>query len=94
MRINADDLLDLLLHLFRIGRRQIDLVEHREDLEIVVESKIDVRQRLCFNPLGCVHYQQSTFTGSQRARDLVGKVNMTGGVDQVKNIVYRRQSDT
>ena len=57
-RIKADDFLNLLLDAFRFRSREIDLVEHCDDLVIVVERLINIGQRLGFNPLGGIHHQQ------------------------------------
>ncbi len=50
----------------RLGGGQVDLVEDRNDLEVVVERLIDVGQRLGLNALARVHHEQRAFTGSQR----------------------------
>ena len=67
MGIDADDLLDLLLDPFGIGSRQVDLVQHRKDLQVDIESEIDVGQCLGLDPLGGVHHQQAAFAGGQGA---------------------------
>jgi hypothetical protein len=49
--VEADDLLDLPPRLLGLGAGQIDLVNHRNDLEIVLDRQICVRQRLRFHAL-------------------------------------------
>src|SRR3546814_7964694 len=39
----ADDILDLGLHLVDIGGGQVDLVDHRHDLMVMLDRLIDVR---------------------------------------------------
>ena len=39
----------------RVGRRQIDLVEHRDDAEIFFQCQVQVRQRLRLDALRGVH---------------------------------------
>ena len=63
--INTDHILDLRLDPIDIGSRQIDLVEHRDDLVIDVNRLIDIRQRLRLNTLGGVNDQKRAFAGSQ-----------------------------
>ena len=41
-RIKADDRLDLFLDPFRLGRRQIDLVQYRNDLKVVLDRKVSI----------------------------------------------------
>ena len=77
-------LFNFLDDLLRASDRQIDLVEHRYDFEIVVESEIHIRQRLRFHPLGCVHHQQATLASGQRPRHLVVEVDMTGGINEIE----------
>ncbi len=42
---------DLVLRLFDVRARQIDLVDHRDDLKVVIDRKVRVGQRLRFHPL-------------------------------------------
>ena len=65
--VDADHVLDLLLHLFGLGGGQIDLVQHRHDFEIGVERVIDVGEGLRFHALRGVDHQQRAFARGQRA---------------------------
>ena len=85
--VEADNVLDLLLHLFRIGGGQIDLVDHRHDFMIMLDALIDVGQRLRFDALGCVHHQQRAFAGGEGARDFIGEIDVAGRVHQVEDII-------
>ena len=85
--IEPDHVLDLLLHLVGLGRRQIDLVEHRHDLVIVVERLVDVGERLRLDALARVDHQERALAGGEAAVDLVGEVDMAGRVDQVEDVV-------
>ena len=53
----------------------------------MVKRKICVCKRLRFNPLRRVHNQQRTLARGKRARNLVIKIDMTGGVDKIQDIV-------
>ena len=50
-RVDADHLLDLAADVLRIGGRQVDLVDDRDDREVVVHGQVDVGQRLRLDPL-------------------------------------------
>ena len=92
----ADDVLHLLLGLQGVGGGQVDLVEHRQDLQIVIHGEVGVCQRLRLHALGGVHHQQRALTGGQRPADLVVEVHMTRRVDEVQGIglaVLRRVED-
>jgi hypothetical protein len=84
--VDADHVLDLLLDALGLGGGQVDLVEDRDDLVVVVDRLIDVGERLRLDALRGVDHQQRAFAGGQRARDLVGEVDMAGRVHQVELI--------
>ena len=84
--VDADHVLDLLLDAVGVGGRQVDLVEDGQDLEIVVERLIDVGERLRLDALGGVDHQDRALAGGERARHLVGEVDVAGRVHQVELI--------
>ena len=51
-RLDPDNILDLLCDFIRLGARQIDLVDDRLDLEIVVKGEINISEGLRLNTLG------------------------------------------
>ena len=83
-RVQADDGFDLLADALRLGGRQIDLVDHRNDFQVVVQRQVGVGQRLRLHALRGVHHQQRAFAGLQAARNLVGEIHVAGRVDQVQ----------
>ena len=85
--VEADHVLDLLLDLVGLGRRQVDLVEHRHDLMAGVERVIDVGERLRLHALAGVDHQQRALAGGERAVHLIGEVDMAGRVDQVEDVI-------
>ena len=87
-RRQANDLFYFLLGTQRIGSRQVDLIEHRQDLQFVLHGQIRIGQCLRLHALAGVHHQQRTFTGGQRAGHLVVEVYMAGGIDQVQRIRF------
>ena len=82
--IEADHVLDLLLHLLRFGGREVDLVEDGHDLVVGLDGLIDVGERLRLDPLTGIHHQQRTLAGGQAAADLVGEIDVAGRVHQVQ----------
>ena len=89
-RVEPDGLLDLVAHALRLGARQVDLVEHRDDRMVVVEREVDVRHRLRLDALRRVHDQDGALARRQAARHLVGEVDVAGRVDQVEDVVAVR----
>ncbi|MPL67355.1 hypothetical protein SDC9_13046 [bioreactor metagenome] len=84
--VDADHILDVRLHRVGIGRRQVDLVQHRHDLVARVDRLIDVRQRLRLDALARVDDQQRALDCAHAPADLIGEVDVAGGVDQVQDI--------
>jgi hypothetical protein len=82
--VEADDVLDLGLDLFGFGGGQVDLVDDGDDLVIVLDRLVDVGERLRLDPLRGVDHQQRAFAGGEAAADLVGEVDVAGGVHQVE----------
>ena len=85
--VETDDVLDLPLGLVRLRTRQIDLVDDRNDLEVVLDGKVRVGQRLRLHALRRVDEQQRPFTRGQRPRDLVGKIHVARRIDQVQHVL-------
>ena len=90
--VEADDLLDLSARFLGLGARQVDLVDDRNDLEVVLDRQVGVGQRLRLDALRRVDQQQRALAGGQRARDLVREVDVAGRVDQVQDVGLRRPS--
>ena len=66
-RVEADDVLDLLLDAVGLGGGQVDLVEHGHDLVAGIQCVVNVCQRLRLDTLGGIDHQQRAFAGRQRA---------------------------
>ena len=84
--VEADDVLDLLLDPVGLGGRQVDLVQDRHDLVARVERLIDVGERLRLDPLARVDHQERALAGGERARHLIGEVDVAGRVHQVEDV--------
>ena len=85
-RRQADHVLDLVLDLLRPRSREVDLVDDRQHLEVVVDGKIGVRQRLGLNALRGVHDQKRALARGQAPRDLIVEVHMARRVDQIQDV--------
>ncbi len=84
MRFDADDLLDLLNHLVRVGGRQVDLVDHRHYRQALLERGVAVRDALRLDSLRGVDDQQRAFASRQGARDFVGEIDVSRRVDEIE----------
>ena len=86
-RVEADDLLDLPPRFVRLRAGQIDLVDDRNDLEVVLDREVGVGERLRLDALRRVDQQQRAFARRQRPRDFVREVDVAGRVDQIEDVV-------
>ena len=80
----AEQLGDLLGHALGLGAGQVDLVQAGDELEARLDRQVGVGQGLGLDALGGVDDEQRALARGQRARDLVGEVDVPGGVDQVQ----------
>ena len=80
----AEQLGDLLGDALGLGAGQVDLVQARDQLEPGLDRQVGVGHRLRLDALGRVDDQQRALAGGQRARHLVGEVDVAGRVDQVQ----------
>ena len=66
--------------------RQVDLVEHRDDVQVGVQREVEVREGLRLDALRGVDEQDGGLAGLERPRDLVGEVDVPGRVDHVEHV--------
>ncbi len=66
--VEPDDLLDLLPDALGVGGGEVDLVDDRHDLMVVLDGLIDVGQRLRLDALRRVDDQQRAFARGEAAR--------------------------
>ena len=90
LRIEADEIADLLRNSVRIGAGQVDLVDDRHDRQIVVEGDVEVRDRLRLDALRRVDDEHGALAGGERARHLVGEIDVAGRIDQVELVLLAR----
>ena len=86
LRVEPDHILDLFLHSVRIRARQIDLVDDRHDIQIVIQGKINIRQSLRLHALSRVHNKDRSVARRQTPGHLIVEVYMSRGIDQVEDI--------
>ena len=84
--VQPDVFFNFGLHPLHVGTREVDFVEDRDDLVVVVKSEVDVGERLRLHALRGVHHQQRAFAGGQGARHFVVEVHVSGRVDEVQLI--------
>src|SRR5690625_1146602 len=90
---NTEDVLDLFGIQIRIGSGKVDLVEARDDLEIVFEREITVRECLRLDTLGRVDQQDDPFTRGEGPADLIAEIDVAGCVDQVERMALPAEAN-
>ena len=86
--IQADDVLYLGSDALRFRARQIDLVDHGKNFQIVIERHVHVGHRLSFHSLSRVDDEQRTLAGRQAARYFVSEIDVPGSVNQIELILF------
>ena len=69
-----------------LGGGEVDLVEDGDDLVAGVDRLVDVGERLRLDALAGVDDEERALDGAHRAGDLVGEVDVAGGVDEVEDV--------
>ena len=82
--VEADGAFDHFFGARDVGALQIDLVDDRNNFEAVIDGEIGVGERLGLDSLRGIDDEQRAFAGGEGARDLVGKIDVAGSVDQVE----------
>ena len=76
--------LDLDFDLIGMGRRQVDLVDGGNDVQVGVHREARIGDRLCLDALGGVDHEDGALACREAAGDLIGEVDVTGRVDEVE----------
>lgn len=80
----ADGFFDHLLGALDVGAGEVDFVDDGDDFEAVVGRNVGVGEGLGFDALCGIDDEESAFAGGEGARDLVGEVDVAGGVDEIE----------
>ena len=86
MRVEADNVLDLLFDAVRLGGGEVDLVEDRHDLVIVVERLVNIGKRLRLDALARIDNKERPLARGKAPAHLIAKIHVAGRVHQVQLI--------
>ena len=70
--------------------RQVDLVQHRDDGQVVLHRQEGVGDGLGLHALEGIDEQDRPLAGGEAARHLVAEIDVAGRVDQVQLVLLRR----
>jgi hypothetical protein len=65
LALGPDQIHDFLSPPLRLGARQVDLVEHRDDLQAGIHGQKEIAEGLSLHALGGVYHQDRSFTGGE-----------------------------
>ncbi len=82
----AEQVNNLVLDLFGFGRIEVAFVEHGYDFQVIVDGHVEIRYGLGLDALRGIDNEQSALACCNRARHLVGKVDVSGGVNEVQHV--------
>ena len=74
----AEQVLDLSAALVWHRGRQVDLIDHRHDGQVLLQRGKKMRHRLRLDSLRGVHHQDRPFTRLQRTVHFIAKIHMAG----------------
>ena len=83
---DGERLLELAHHHLRVGGGQVDLVDDRDDRQVLGHGEVHVRERLGLDPLAGVDDQDRALACLEGPADLVGEVDVPGRVDEVEGV--------
>ena len=83
---DRQDVLELVDDRLGVGRRQVDLVEDRDEGQVLAQRQVDVGERLGLDALGRVDDEDRALAGLEAVADLVGEVDVTRRVDEVEAV--------
>ena len=84
----TDHILNLFNYLIRSRTGQINLVDDRHDIQVMIQRQIDIGQSLSLHALSRIHYQNGSVTGRKTPGHLIIKIHMSGRVNQIENVLF------
>ena len=83
-RVDAEHLMHFLGDFFGTLVREINLVDHRDDLQVGIDCRVGIGDGLSLNSLKSIGEQEGALTAGEAAGNLIVKVDMARRVDQVQ----------
>ena len=87
LTLTTDQFDDFILHLVGHGAGHVAFVDDRDNLQVVLDGHIKIRNSLCLHALRSIDNEQRTLAGSDGARHLVREVHVSRRVNQIQNIL-------
>ncbi len=85
--VDRQRVFDFFFDLVDAGVREIDLVDHGDDRQVVLHCSVRVGDRLGFHALERIDQQQSAFAADERARYFVMEIDVAGRIDEIELVL-------
>src|SRR5438094_9923519 len=85
--IHSDNRIQLFARARNICAGKIDLIDDRQDLEMVIDCKIGVDERLRLHSLRCIHNKKGALASCKASRDFITEVDVAWRIDQIQDVV-------
>src|SRR4030042_3346215 len=86
-RVQSQLRVDLSDPPFYIRCEKVDLIDDRDDFQIVFHGQIKIGNRLSLHALGSINKKEHAFARCQGTGNLIREVDMAWRVDQIENIL-------
>ena len=73
--------IDLFKDALHVGRRKVNLIDDRNDLEVIVHGQKEIGDGLGLDALGGVYQKKDPFAGGKGAGNFIGKIHMARGIN-------------
>ena len=83
LRRNREHGFDLFFCEIRLCGGQIDLIDHRQNRQVVARCEKGICHRLGFHALARIDHQQRAFARREGARNFIRKIHVSGRIDQI-----------
>ena len=87
LQVASDEVDNLVGHLLGHGVGHVNLVDDRDNLKVMVDGHVEVRNGLRLHTLRGIHHQQCTLAGRNRTAHLIREIHVSGRVNQVQDIL-------
>ncbi len=88
VRIVTEQITHELGYMVGLCSRKVYFVQNRNDRKVVFDSEVEVRERLGFDTLACIHDENGAFASGEGSADFVSEVHVPRGVDHVQDVFF------
>ena len=88
MGLDSDYVLYLCGNTIRFRTWKVNFIDYRKYIQVVVEGKVYIGQRLGLNSLCGVYNKNRSVAGCEAPRYFIVEIDMAWGIDEVEDILF------